>query len=378
MNQSMKNKNLFLLLTAFLIVSCAPESTQITVENPLDFDRNGEIAEVRVKALKADFANQSYVLKNEKGQEVPYQLLAEDNDSLLIFQADVPAGKSSVYTLEKGTPAPATAKTHARHVPERKDDFAWENDWAAYRMYGPALAPENPSNGVDLWLKCTDGLVMDQFYADELERGISYHVDHGLGLDCYAVGHTMGAGGIAPYTTQAWIGNHYDRFEVKAAGPLRSVFTLTFDSIRVDTVFYKETLTITSDAGSPMNQAHVRLEGPGIPLKLAAGIFLHKERGELFSDESKQVIAYSENAVSDAGVPAGQNYVGIYIPGADGGTLEENDHFMLLSNYAAGKDFVYYFGGAWNKWKVSTADNWFNTLARFRQMQETPLKTSVN
>lgn len=369
-------KNIFLLLSILLLASCE-KPIIITVENQLDFDRNGELAEVQTKALKADFANQSYVLKNEKGQEVPYQLLTEGVNSVLIFQADVPAGKSSVYTLEKGRPAPVVAKTHARQVPERKDDFAWENDFAAYRMYGPALAPENPSNGVDLWLKCTDSLVMDKFYADELERHISYHVNHGLGLDCYAVGHTMGAGGIAPYTAQAWIGNHYDRFEVKVAGPLRSIFTLTYDSILVDNVYYKEILTITSDAGSLMNKAVVRYEGQETPLKLAAGIFLHKEKGQLFTSEDKQVIAYAENAVSDAGVPQGLNYVGVYIPCADGGTLEENNHFMLLSNYAIGKDFTYYFGGGWSRWKFPEANDWFQATVRFEQTQETPLKVTV-
>jgi hypothetical protein len=367
-------KNIFLLSITFLIVSCASKPVKITVENPLDSDRNGELVEVQTKALKADFANQTYVLKNEKGEEIPYQLGTEGNDSLLLFQADVPAGKSSIYTLVKGVPASVAAKTHARQVPERKDDFAWENDFAAYRMYGPALALENPSNGVDLWLKCTDSLVMDKFYADELERGISYHVNHGLGLDCYAVGHTMGAGGIAPYTNQAWIGNHYDRFEVKVAGPLRSVFTLTYDSIPVDGVYYKEILTITADAGSLMNKAVVRYEGPEAPLKLAAGIFLHKEKGQLFSSEDKQVIAYSENAVSDAGVPQGLNYVGIYLPGADGGTLEENNHLMVLKNYTVGEDFEYYFGGGWSQWKFPAANDWFEATVRFGQMRKAPLK----
>lgn len=366
------------MLIASLIISCTSKPVKITVENTLDFDRNGEMVEIPVSALKAGFTNQSYVLKNEKGEEVSYQLSVEENDSLLIFQADVPAGKSSVYTLEKGRPAPVTAKTHARQVPERKDDFAWENDLAAYRMYGPALAPENPSNGVDLWLKCTDSPVMDKFYADELERGISYHVNHGLGLDCYAVGHTLGAGGIVPYTTQAWIGNHYDRFEVKAAGPLRSVFTLTYDSVPVDKVYYKAILTITADAGSLMNKAVVRYEGLGMPLKLAAGIFLHKEKGQLFTDETGQVIAYAENAVSDAGVPQGQNYVGVYIPGADGGTLEENNHFMLLKNYTVGTDFVYYFGGGWSQWKFPAADDWFEAAARFGRAREVPLRVSVH
>ena len=52
-------------------------------------------------------------------------------------------------------------KVYGRFVPERKDDFAWENEYAAFRMYGPALRPENPSNGVDLWLKARAELVIE-------------------------------------------------------------------------------------------------------------------------------------------------------------------------------------------------------------------------
>lgn len=36
-----------------------------------------------------------------------------------------------------------TSSAFCRQVPERMDDFAWENDRGAFRMYGPALW-ENP------------------------------------------------------------------------------------------------------------------------------------------------------------------------------------------------------------------------------------------
>ena len=103
------------------------------------------------------------------------------------------------FIPNKGTPKPIVPKTFARFVPERKDDFAWENDMAAYRVYGPALADENPSNGIDLWLKKTEELVVDSFYKADLQYGKSYHDDHGQGVDCYKVDHTLGAGGVAPY-----------------------------------------------------------------------------------------------------------------------------------------------------------------------------------
>jgi hypothetical protein len=366
-------KNLFLFFLCFSLFSCSAKPVKIVVKNTLDFDRIGEIVEIETAGLEADFSSKTYILKDAVGKEVGYQFSANKGSQSLIFQASVPAKSSVTYTLVEGTPAPATVKTDAHFVPERKDDFAWENDLAAYRMYGPALADEYPSNGVDLWLKNTEKPVMAQFYADELQRRISYHVNHGLGLDCYDVKHTMGAGGIAPYTSKLWIGNHYDHYKVLETGPLRSVFTLIYDSVLMEETYYKQTITITADAGSVLNKALVRYEGLEKPLRLAGGIYLHKEKGITFFDKENKLIAYAENAVSNAGVPEGRNYVGVYMPAATGDPVEEENHYVILGNYQVGNEFTYYFGGGWSKWKFPTDEDWFKALSRFSQAKKTPL-----
>jgi hypothetical protein len=203
---------------------------------------------------------------------------------------------------------------------------------------------------------------------------MSYHINHGLGLDCYDVLHTLGAGGLAPYTSKLWIGNHYNRYEIVETGPLRSVFTLTYDTIQVDGVYYEETITITADAGSLLNKAVVRYKGLDNPLKLAAGIYLHKEKGIEFSNKEHQVIGYAENAVSSSGVAEGRNYVGVYMPEASGDPFEEDNHYLILSDYQVGKEFTYYFGGGWSQWKFPTDDDWFNALIQFSQTRKEPLK----
>lgn len=360
------------ILIAISCINCQARTVKIKVQNSLDFDRNGEMVEVRTDKLKVDFAKQSWILKDEAGKEVEYQLIPEE--SLLIFQASVPANHTSVYRFESGVPSTVKPKTYARQVPERKDDFAWENDFAAYRMYGPALAKEYPSNGVDLWLKCTDSLIVDKFYADELQRGLSYHVNHGLGLDCYSVGHTLGAGGIAPYTSKLWTGDHYSSCKVLVNGPLRSVFVLTYDSLKVENSLYRQTLTITVDAGSMLNKAAVRYEKVADYMKIAAGITLHKTKGAIFSDVAAGIIAYAENAVSDAGKPQGRNYVGVYIPATVERIAEEDNHLLAISGYLQDNDFIYWFGGGWSQWKFSTDEEWFSALKRFAQSGKNPLK----
>ena len=368
------------ILASLLFVSGAFAQHSIVVTNSTGIDRKGEIVEVSIAALKVSFETKSYVLKNKSNKEVAYQLIYNGNKKpqTLIFQADVKPNSSSAYSLVAGIPAVVKAKTFARFVPERKDDFAWENDIAAYRMYGPALANENPSNGVDFWAKCTNDLIVDEFYNGEDKKGISYHIDHGHGLDFYKVAHTLGCGGIAPYASgKLWVGDHYNSYKVVEAGPLRSVFTLTYDSVKVGNMLYKEELTITTNAGSILNKGVVKLTGPAQKMELAAGIYLHDDKGVLKQSLANGTTAYAEAAVSDAKVPSGRNYVGVYIPAKVNKAFKESEHGLITSSYKPGNTFTYYFGGGWSKWLYPTDNDWFKGITRFAEANRNPLKVSV-
>ncbi|MDR2474740.1 MAG: DUF4861 domain-containing protein [Bacteroidales bacterium] len=373
----MKKVNLFLLaFFSLFFCNCNGKNAQIVVENSLDFDRKGEMAEVATANLKADFGNKSYVLKNEKGEEVAYQLSVDKKS--LIFLADVPAGAKTVYTLQEGTPAPVAIKTNARFVPERSDDFAWENDIAAFRMYGAALEKiENPSNGVDIWMKYRDEPVMDSIYAGRL-RKLSYHEDNGLGgFDSYDVKHTLGAGGNALYTDKFWIGDAFDSHIIHECGPLRSVFSLVYDTIKVGETYYKEIITITTEAGSILNKAVVRYEGLEQPIRLAAGIFMHGDSVNTVFDRKNNTLAYTKNTVTNKGIDKGQTYIGMYVPVVTSEAFYEDRHIAILSDYVIGSDFTYYFGGAWNGWKFPSEQDWLTALTQFSQAKRTPLKITT-
>ena len=338
------------------------------------------MVEVNISSLKVSFAAKSYVLKNKQNKEVAYQLIYNGNKTPVsfIFQADVKSKSSSVYSLTAGKPGVVTPKTFARFVPERKDDFAWENDIAAYRMYGPALANENPSNGVDLWGKRTNELIVDEFYNGDMKKGISYHVDHGHGLDFYKVAHTLGCGGIAPYSDgKLWVGDHFSSYKVIEVGPLRSVFTLIYDSVKVGNVYYKETLTITTNAGSILNKGVVKFTGPSRKMELAAGIYLHDGKGVLKQNTANGTSGFAEEAESDAKVPSGRNYVGVFIPGKADKAFKDSDHALITAAYKVGDTFTWYFGGGWNKWIYLTDKDWFNGLKRFSETNRYPLKVTV-
>ena len=265
------------------------------------------------------------------------------------------------------------AKVYGRYVPERKDDFAWENEYAAFRMYGPALKAENPSNGVDLWLKASPELVVDSFYYREHVLGLPYHINYGKGLDCYKVGHTCGAGGLVVLTAngkgyQTWIGGPYDRWTIVEQTPDKFVFRLEYDSLLVAGHVLQETITITVQAGSPMNVAEVVLTekgeevtGYGLPeLLVGGGIYMHDTVDEV-EYIGRDAIQYTEDALSDK-TAAQMNYdyngstsqgrITLFVrtPGATKVGLVDGNAISVRP-YILGDTLTYYFGATWSEWK---------------------------
>ena len=370
----------FSILASLLLVLGVFAQKSVTVSNSSDLDRKGEIVEVKACCKKSCIITKSIILKDEKGDEVPYQLTYSDKKEVIgfIFQADVKAKSSATYTLIEGKPAVVKAKTLGRFVPERKDDFAWENDFAGYRMYGPALAKENPSNGVDYWAKCTEELIVDEFYNGELKQGLSYHRNRGHGMDFYKVAHTLGCGGIAPYASDSlWIGNHYNSYRVLENGPLRTVFALIYDSVKVGNGFLKETITISTTAGSLLNKAVVTYVGKAQKMQLATGIFLHNGKGDLKINVANGMLAYAEEAISEFNEPSGRNYVGVVVPVKIADSKKKNSHAILLSDYKVGGSFTYYFGGGWNMWKFPNDADWFKAVNDFTAKAKNPLKVKM-
>ncbi len=255
------------------------------------------------------------------------------------------------------------SKVYGRYVPERKDDFAWENEYAAFRMYGPALKAENPSNGVDLWLKASPELVVDSFYYREHVLGLPYHINYGKGLDCYKVGHTCGAGGLIVLANgQTWIGGPYDRWTILEQTPERFVFRLEYDSLLVDGHILQESITITAKAGQLQNKAEVVLTGnyPGEML-VGGGIYLHDTVDYYLTIPEVGYVFYEEDALSDK-TAAKMNYdfngstsqgriqLSVKTPGATQTDIIDGN-LIAVRPYQLGDTLTYFFGATWSEWK---------------------------
>ena len=254
-------------------------------------------------------------------------------------------------------------KVFGRYVPERKDDFAWENEYAAFRMYGPALKAENPSNGVDLWLKASPELVVDSFYYREHVLGLPYHINYGKGLDCYKVGHTCGAGGLIVLANDTtYIGGPYDRWTILEQTPERFVLRLEYDSLLVAGHILQETITITAEAGEPMNRAEVVLTGSyDGELLVGGGIYMHDTIDHFEVYEELGTVYYEEDALSDktaaqmnydfnGSTSQGRIYLTVRTPDATVTDIQDGN-LIAVKDYQLGDTLTYFFGATWSEWK---------------------------
>ena len=276
-------------------------------------------------------------------------------------------------------------RVYGRYVPERKDDFAWENEYAAFRLYGPALAPENPSNGVDLWLKNSPALVIDTMYGRELRDRRPYHINYDGNLDCYKVAHTAGCGGpVIIANDSLWIGGPYNRWEILEQTADKFAFRLTYDSILVSTQWVRAELTITAEAGTLWNKAEVVLTSSqpsdmSSQLFVGGGIYLHDTVDNVMKCEKCGMVAYAEDALSDkaaarmnfeynGSTSQGRSYIAVRTPDA---TIQQIIDGTLVSirPYSLGDTLTYYFGACWSEWSngsmsFPTDDDWFAAIKR--------------
>lgn len=115
-----------------------------------------------------------------------------------------------------------------RQVPERADDFAWENDLVAFRAYGPALRGKTEDSGIDVWQKRVPYPIINHWYADNA-AGKPYHIDRGEGLDAYHTGSSRGTGGTALWVKDRLVtAGPYRTWRISAQESMHAEFTLTY------------------------------------------------------------------------------------------------------------------------------------------------------
>jgi len=344
----------------------------------------------------------------------------------LLFQVDLAPGETrSFYILDASALAavpPPIVKTFARYVPERHDDFAWESDRIAHRVFGKALETwqEEPltSSGYDVWIKRTRNLIADQMY----RTGV-YFDTNGVSQDDYRVGKTRGCGGLGIWDGQKLhVSANWRNWKLITTGPIRSEFELTYDAWDAGKGrMVSETKRISIDAGSNLSRVESTFssDDPATAGPLIIGIGLTERPGEnvIMPDGSPEVDSWQSS--TDKGlVVQNQNEgwmaywqpqdfnkgtiaVAIVLPKGSVQNFTNDNPNLPASKFAApthtvtegqpavrdlvvvtqaeiGKPFVYYLGAGWDQsGDFPDAKSWTDCIRRFAGRRDQPLQVTI-
>ncbi len=174
-------------------------------------------------------------------------------------------------------------RAFARYVPERIDDFTWENDKVAFRVYGPAAKGSGISSGVDAWLKKVDYSIIDKWYNDHT-KGISYHEDSGEGYDPYHVGDSRGVGGTAIWLDgKPYAAEHWSNYKVHETGEKTNRFTLSYQwDTPLGKVTEEKTITLKMHEHLYHVNSIFTLNGKPAKLPIAIGITTHDGKAKVY------------------------------------------------------------------------------------------------
>jgi len=269
---------------------------------------------------------------------------------------------------------PQEAKVMARYVPERYDDFVFENNLIAGRFYGEALEADVPggnmvSPGIDIWVKIPGALVCNQRYVDDLQNKKSYHKDWGNGKDCYKVGKTLGGGASGVFIDGKIVlpATNYRSWEVLENGPEKVVFVLNYPEWEYEggKIALSKKVTVTPDTYFVRVDDIYTFEGLGEKLGIIAGLNRHAALGTIeceFTGEDRYAIW--EHA-SDTGSEPEDGMIGVSVcvPGAEfTGITEDLTTGYAGKQIASGEVFTYYFGNCWSKGNLKTSADWFDVV----------------
>jgi hypothetical protein len=302
---------------------------------------------------------------------------------LLLGVASLYISSCTQESIEKSPKQPAIAtnklveinnqqvKAYAKFVPLREDDFAWENDLVAFRMYGPSslATPTKAASGIDCWLKRVDYSVIDKWY-DNYKHKISYHTDWGEGHDPYHTGTSRGTGGTAlwidgtPYpagTFSAW--RIIDNNPEKVIFELDYVWQTLLGEV-------SETKKISLALGSQLFKVTSQFSLNGKPAKnlsIAIGVATHDEAAKSSFNKNQGWIAAWEKVKGyylGTGVVIAPENVDkiVHIPSA----IKDQSHIWLISHTNEQGELSYAAGYGWQHANLITTEaQWQHYLSEY-------------
>ena len=273
---------------------------------------------------------------------------------------------SAVLALAACAPKEQEQKVMARAVPERADDFVWENDLVCYRAYGEALEAETLSPGFDVWVKMPGKLVADSWYAAAQEDPEYYHHNHGEGKDCYKVGVSLGAGASAALAGGKFLfpATNWRNCEVLEQSGSEVVFVLNYPEWEAEgmTLALSKKITVTEGTRFCKCEDCWTFSGESEELTVCAGTVRHDIADEWAGADR---FAIWEPA-SDQSKEAEEGMIGlaVYMPGAELVTVNEaSDHSVCCKTVRSGETLTYWFGSCWSgAGEITESAEWFEKV----------------
>jgi hypothetical protein len=376
-----------LAFAAIASLPAAGPTGTVTVKNPSAFARPLETIVVAgaelAKALTVDDLRKVHVRDAKSGQELLVQAIDQDDDATfdeIVFQSDFAANETRSFTVSVGERRIAKYedyKVYGRFMRERRDDFAWENDRVAHRMYGEALESwaHEPltSSTVDVWCKKTPKLVVNNWYLVD-----DYHRDLGEGADFYSAGRSRGIGGTAPWAGgRLWPSSNFRHSKVIANGPIRLIFELTYAPWNVNGQSVSETKRVMLDAGHHFNRFETRYKSAA-PLPSQIGIGIKKAKGAVV-DGGKD-LGWITSWEQVAGENNGHLALAVVMPdpAAVAEVTEDELNRLVVATLPKDGVSVHYAGSAWDKaGQIADAAAWRTFVAGVASRVRQPVTVSV-
>lgn len=390
-------------LAAGLLLSAAPPAKvqTLTVRNKLNLDRRAETISLpasRLSGLIKQYGAKNLLVKDASGKAVVSQAVDSNGDGTideLLFQTDIKAGATQKFTITGAKNGAAQQPkspytTYSRFVPERTDDYTWENERVAFRTYGPEaerlVVAKQPggtlTSGMDCWLKRVPYPVIDKWYAANVKQVGYYHQDHGEGYDPYHVGDSRGFAGIGVWDQDSlYVSRNFTRYRNLADGPIRTQFVLDYAPWQAGGRTVTEQKIISLDLGSNLTRFEERISADQPLPNVTIGTTLHAEpsgvKGEVKGDAQQGWFRYWE-PMDDAWLGTGVVLAPQQVQGwKDRRTkAKEQSHLLIMATPKQGK-LVYYAGFGWTKsGQFKTKAEWDQYLARYAQQLASPLEVT--
>ena len=394
-NKSMKLSNFFAaILLSTTLLSFSQKNKIITISNSLNTDREFETVELSKTSLglKSSDKLEKYRVK-ELGSStfLISQCVDENGDGIndvLLFQPIIKALATNKYEIVFNTDTKTKDPIifcYSRFVPERTDDYAWENNKVAFRTYGPVaqkmvedkVKGGTLTSGIDAWLKRVEYPVIDKWYEKYTNGTGTYHKDTGEGLDNFHVGDSRGIGGVAlKIDSVYYYSKNFISWKTITIGPLRTSFTLTYADWDAKGNKIKEVKHISLDYGSFLSKFEIEVFGTNT---LSTGITLHNNDGQTESNLNAGWIDYWQ-PIDDSELGTG-----IVFPK---NTMISSEKYLnpnkdLCNLYAVVKavnnKVTYYTGFGWKKQgEFTSKEAWENYLTNYATKINNPLIVKIN